>query len=126
MAWGFASSMRGDVEAELETGTTPRHPHHRVTEALRGKFLAVGGRRERDAGVGMKVVDVASRHQSVHRGVDRRRRTAAPVHAEIERRDHLVFALGTGVHADERAQAVDAQHRESALLQGAEVARRIP
>ncbi len=60
--------------------------------------------------------------EPVHRGVDRRCRAALAVAAEVERGDHLVFALVARVHVDERAEPVEAQHREAGLGQRAEVA----
>ena len=51
--------------------------------------------------------------EAVHRGVDRRRRAAFAVEAEVERGDHLVLALLAGVDVDEGAQAVEAQDRET-------------
>ena len=42
-------------------GPPPRHPGHPVAEALPGQRLAVGGGGERDAGVGVQVVDVRRR-----------------------------------------------------------------
>ena len=72
----------------------------------------------------MQVVDVRGIHEAVHRGVDRRRRAALAVQAVVERGDHLVLAVDAGVDAGERAQAVQTQHREPGLLEGAEVAAR--
>ena len=88
---------RGDVEAELEAGPAPRHPDHLVAEALLGQRLAVGSGRERDAGVRVQVVDVGGLDEPVHRGVDRRGRSARAVQAVVERGDHLVLALDAGV-----------------------------
>ena len=114
----------GDVESQLETGTTPRHPHHRVTKALGRQLLALGGGRERDTGVRMQVIHVGAREQTVHGGIDRWCGPASSVHTEVEGRDHLVLALGTGVDPHQGPQPVDAQHRQSSLLQRAEVAAR--
>ena len=83
----------GDVEAELEARTPPGHPDDLVAEDLLGQRLAVGGGRDRDAGVGVQVVDVGGVDQAVHRGVDRGCRAALAVQAVVERRDHLVLAL---------------------------------
>ena len=74
----------------------------------------------------MQVVDVRGVDEAVHRGVDRRRRAALAVQAVVERGDHLVLALDARVDVDERAQPVEAQHREAGLGQGAEVAARSP
>ena len=112
----------GDVEAELEAGPAPRHPDDLVAEDGRGELLAVGGGRDRDAGVGVQVVDVRGVDEAVHRGVDRRRGAALAVQAVVERRDHLVLALEAGVDVDQGAHPVEAEHGEAGLLQGAEVA----
>src|SRR5690606_13826464 len=60
----------GDVEAELEAGPPPRHPHHPVAEDPPGQLGAVGGGGDRDAGVGVQVVHVGGVDQGVHGGVD--------------------------------------------------------
>ena len=72
---------RGDVQAELEAGPPPRHPHHPVAEALGGQLFTTGGGRQGNAGVGVQVVDVRLIHQPVHGGVDGRRGAALPVRA---------------------------------------------
>ncbi len=113
---------RRDVQTQLEAGTTPRHPHHLVAEDLRRQFLAVGGGGDRDPGIGVQVVDVRGIHESVHRGVDRGGSPALAVQAVVERGDHLVLPLDARVDVDERAHAVQPQHREPLLGQGAQVA----
>jgi len=113
---------RGDVQAELEPGPPPRHPQDAVPEAFPGQLLPVGGGGERDAGVGVQVIDVRRVHQAVHGGVDRRRGAALAERAEIERRDHLVLALDAGIDAGQGAQPVQPQHRQARLRQRAEVA----
>ena len=113
---------RGDVEAELEARTTPGHPDDLVAEDLLGQRLAVGGRRDRDAGVGVQVVDVRGVDQAVHRGVDRRGGAALAVQAVVERRDHLVLALDPGVDLGQRAHPVQPQHGQAGLGQRAQVA----
>ena len=60
--------------------------------------------------------------EPVHGGVDRRRRAALAVQAEVERGDHLVLALHARVDVDERAQPVEPQHGQPGLGQRAEVA----
>ena len=119
---GSLALDRGDVEAELEPGPPPRDPRDPVAEALARQRLAVGGRGERDAGVGVEVVDVGGVDQPVHRGVDRRRRAAAAEQAVVERGDHLVLLLDAGVHVDERSEPVEAEHGEPGLGQRPEVA----
>ena len=112
----------GDVEAELEARTAPRHPHDLVAEDLLGQLLAVGRGRDRDAGVRVQVVDVRRVDEAVHGGVDRRRGTALAVQAVVEGRDHLVLAVHAGVDVDERAHPVEPQHGEAGSRQRAEVA----
>ena len=112
----------GDVQAELEAGAAPRHPHHLLAEALLGQRLAVGRGGQGDAGVGVEVVDVGGVHQTVHGGVDGGGRAALAVQAVVERGDHLVLALHAGVDVLQRAQAVQAEHGETGLGQGAQVA----
>ena len=66
----------------------------------------------------------AASSEPVHRGVDRRRRAALAVQAEVERGDHLVLARLARVDVDERAEAVEAQDREAGLRERAEVTAR--
>ena len=113
---------RGDVEAELEAGSAPRHPHDLLAEDLLGQRLAVGGGGDRDAGVGVQVVDVRGVDEAVHRGVDRRRGPALAEQAVVERRDHLVLAVHARVDVDQRAHPVEAEHGQAGLGEGAEVA----
>ena len=112
---------RGDVEAELEPRTTPRHPHHPVAEDLGGQSLAIGGGRDGDAGVGVQVVDVGGVDQGVHRGVDAGGGATLAEQAVVEGGHHLVLAFDAGVDADEGPHPVEAQHREAGLSEGAEV-----
>ena len=73
---------------------------------------------------GMEVVDMGRVDQPVHRGVDRRRGTAASEQAVVERRDHLVLALDAGVDVDERSQPIEPEDRQAGLGQRAEIAAR--
>ena len=115
-------AMNGhDVETELESRAPPRHPDDPVTEALLGQGLAIGGRRQGDAGVRVEVVHVGRLDQPVHGGVDRRRRTATSVEAVVERVDHLVLPLDARIDIDESPQPVEAQDRETLRGQRAEV-----
>nr|BFE78323.1 hypothetical protein GCM10020093_009240 [Planobispora longispora] len=86
----------GDVQAELEAGAPPGHPHDPLAEDLLGERGAVGGGGDGDAGVGVEVVDVRGLHQAVHGGVDAGRGAAPAVQAVVERGDHLVLALHPG------------------------------
>ena len=121
MAWMVVLEA-GDVDAQLEAGPPPRHPHDPVAEALLGQGLAVGRRGHRDPGIGMQVVHVGRFHEPVHGGVDRGRRAAPPVQAEVEGPHHLVLAVDAGIDVDEGAQPIEAQHGEAVRGQGAEVA----
>ena len=110
-----------DVEAELEARTAPRHPDDLLAEDLLGQRLAVGGGRDRDAGVGVQVVDVGGVDQAVHGRVDRRRRAALAVQAVVEGCDHVVLALDAWIDVDQGAHPVEPQHGEALGLQRAEV-----
>ena len=112
----------GDVQAQLEAGPAPGHPHDAVAEDRLGQGLAVRRRRDRDAGVGVEVVDVGGIDQAVHRRVDGGGCAPGAEQAVVEGRDHLVLTLHTGVDVDEGTHPVQAQHGQAGLLQGAEVA----
>ena len=58
------------LEPRLESGTPPRHPCDPTAEDALGERLAVGRGRDRDARVGMQVVDVGMLDEPVHGGVD--------------------------------------------------------
>ena len=115
---------RGDVQAELEARAPPGHPGDPAAEALGGQLLTVGRGRERDARVGVQVIDVRGLDQAVHGGVDGRRGAALAERAEVERGDHLILALHPRVDASQGAQRVEPQHGEARRLQRAEVAAR--
>jgi hypothetical protein len=119
---GIRSLHGGDVQAKLEAGPPPRHPHDPVAEYLLGERLAIGGGGQGDAGVRVQVVDVGGVHEAVHGGVDGRGGAAAAVQAVVERGDHLVLALDARIDVDQRAQPVQPQHGEAGLGQRAEVA----
>ena len=124
IASGCSRLDRGDVEAELEARAPPGHPGDPAAEALAGQRLAVRRGRERDAGVGVQVVDVRRLDEAVHRGVDRRGGAALAERAEVERGDHLVLALDPRVDVAQGAQRVEPQHREARRGERAEVAAR--
>ena len=121
---GMGVVDRGDVEAELEAGTSPRHPQHPVAEDLLGELFAVGRRRDRDPAVGVEVIHVRRGDEAVHRGVDRRGGAPLAVAAEVERGDHLVFPFRPGIDVRQGAQAVEPQDRQAGLGERAEVAAR--
>ena len=68
------------------------------------------------------MVDVVGVDQSVHRGVDRRRRAAAAVQRVVEQADHLVLAVRAGVDVDQRAHPVQPKHGQALFGQRAEIA----
>jgi hypothetical protein len=100
--------QRGDLQAQLEAGSAPRHPRHLAAKALLGQGLTIDRRRQGDHGVGVQVIHVAGVHQRVHRGVDRRRRAAGPPAAVIERGHHLVLVVDAPIHALQGAHPLDA------------------
>ena len=116
-AWIAAMSRPSRKPGRRHGTQTTRSP----IDVLR-QLLAVGRGGNRDAAVGVQVVDVRRGDEAVHRGVDRRCRAAATVAAEVERGDHLVLARVARIDVDERAHAVHAQHREAGLRERAEVA----
>ena len=120
--FGMGALHLGDVDAELEAGSAPWDPHDAVAEALLGQRLPVCGGGEGDAGVGVEVVDVRRLDEGVHRRVDRRRSAPRTVPAEVERGDHLVLPVDSGVDVDEGAHPVEAQHGEPVRRERAEVA----
>ena len=118
---GMPALELGDVEAQLEPGTAPVDPRDAIAEAALGQRRPIGGRGQRDAQIGVEVVDVRGVDEAVHRRVDRRRGAAAAVEAEVERADHLVLALDPRIHLDERPQAIEPEDGQSRLGQRAEV-----
>ena len=124
IASGFAALIAAMSSPSWKPGR--RHGTHTTLspKVFCGELLAVLRRRERDAGVGVQVVDVRGVDEAVHRGVDRRRRAALAVQAVVERGDHLVLAVDARVDVDERAHPVEAQHGEARLGERAEVAAR--
>jgi hypothetical protein len=58
IACGFAAWIAAMSRPSWKPGPAPRHPHDAVAEALLGERLAVRGGRQRDAAVGVQVVDV--------------------------------------------------------------------
>jgi hypothetical protein len=92
---------RSDVQTELEARPAPGHPHDSVPEDLLRQRLTVGGCGNGYARVRVQVVDVSGVDEAVHRGVDRRSRAAFAVQAVVERGDHLVLPLDSGVGVDQ-------------------------
>ena len=109
----------GDVQTELKPGATPRDPRDALSEALLGQSFAVGRGRERDAAVGVEVVDMRGLDEAVHRGVDARSGAAPSVQAVVERCDHLVLAFDARVDVGQSAQPVQPEHGKARLGQGA-------
>ncbi len=69
----------------------------------------------------MQVVDVRRVDETVHGGVDRRRRAALAVQRVVEGCDHLVLAVDAGVDLRKRTQAIEPQHCEARLGERSEV-----
>ena len=116
IACGLASLIAAMSRPSWKPGRRHGTQTTLLAEDLLGQRLAVGGGRDRDAGVGVQVVDVGGVDEAVHGGVDRRRRAALAVQAVVERRDHLVLAVDAGVDVDQRAQPVEPQHGEAASV----------
>ena len=114
----------GSVEPELEAWPSPWNPDDAVSEDVLGELLAVSGRGDGDAGVGVEVIDVDGVDEPVRSGIDRWGRAAAAEQAVVEGVDHLVLAVETWIDVDERLQAIEAQHRQPRLGQRAEITAR--
>ena len=121
---GVVATDLGHVQSELETRAPPLDPDHPVAEALACPSLPVDGRRQGDARIRVKVIDVVGVDQPMHRGVDRRCGAAATMEAVVEGRDHLVLAVDPGVHVDKGAQPVQPQDGQARLRERAQVATR--
>ena len=113
MACGFCGFDGGDVQAQLEAGPAPRHPHHLLPENLAGQLLTVGGGGDRDPGIGMQMIHMRRIDQTMHRRVNARGGAALAVQAEIERRDHLILPLHPRIDLDQRPHPVQPQHRQT-------------
>ncbi len=112
---------RGNVQAELEAGAPPRHPHHPIPERLTGQFFPVDRGRQRDPRIRVQMIHMRRVHQTMHRRVNRRGGAALAVQAVIERRDHLILPVHAGIHVNQGPQPVQPQDSEVLLRQGAKV-----
>ena len=122
MACGFSALIAAMSRPSWKPGRRHGTQATRSPKHSSVSFSPVRGGRQRDPGVGVQVVDVRGVDETVHRGVDRRRRAALAVQAEVERGDHLVLALHARVDVHQRAQPVQPQHRQVLLGQRAQVA----
>ena len=111
---GRAVHEVAQTEPQVEAGPLPVEPAESAREGLCDPLPPVRGRRERDQRVGVKVVDVRGREESVQRRVDRGDGAAGPEPRVVEQRDHLVLVFQAAVDALHRAQAVEVDEREPA------------
>ena len=122
----IASGCRRRISAMSRPSWNPgRRQSTQATRSPKQRSVSaspVGRGGERDARIGVEVVDVRGVDEAVHRRVDRRRGAAAAVEAVVERGDHLVLALDARIHVDERAQAIEPEDGQAGLGQRAEVA----
>ena len=100
----------------------PTAPPRRRT--LAAQDLAVCSRRDRDAGIGVEMIDVGGVDQPVHRGVDRLGPAPPLRTGRVERRDRsLVLALHAGVDVDQGPASCSSRRTaQPLLLQSAEIA----
>jgi hypothetical protein len=82
----------------------------------------VGGRRDRDAPVGMEMIDVGERQEAVQRRVDRRGDGVLAERAQRIELDDLVFQRRAAVAAAQVVQLAQVQRGEPRALDAAEVA----
>ena len=118
---GMPRRSRAQAESRVvATAPTPtRSPKHCASQRLTVRCSCEG-----DAGVGVQVIDVVRPDQTMHRSIDRRRSAPAPVQAEVEIRDHVVFVLNPAIDADHRPKPIQPEHRKTLLGQCAEIAPR--
>ena len=124
--------LAGDVlhgEAELEAGAHPLHVSHLAGEDLLGQGFAVLGSGDRDDRVGVHVVYVLTRQETVQRGVDRRRARVEIEGGVVVHTDHVVLGLrlealvgAGGIGSLQADELVLVERGEVLAIAGAEVA----
>src|SRR5262245_10517544 len=83
---------------------------------------AVGGCGQRDAPVGMQVIDVCEWQEAVQRSVDRRSDGILAERAERIQLHHLILERGPAVPAAQTAQLAEVQRGKSGALDAAQIA----
>ena len=92
----------GDPLRHVEARALIVEPDRLVAERLIGERRAIGGRRQRDDRVGMRVIDVRCVHERVQERLDGRARLVGLQGAAAEVVDH-----GRVVHRLSRAERLD-------------------
>ena len=100
-AGGLRIERFRDVAAEAKPGTTVRHGHERVAEAIANGLLASAGVGERQDRVGVRMQHCVRRKKGVQQRLDRRPRAARIEQTSRQVVDHLLvghvaFALSEG------------------------------
>ena len=80
--------QQSDAPRHVESWTLVVEPDDLVPERLLGELAAVGVRRQRDHGVGVRVVDVGGRDEGVEERLDRRARLIGPHCGRAQIVDH--------------------------------------
>ena len=112
---------------QLKAGALPGHPDQRVAELaieLVHLGFAVGRGGQRDAPVGMQMIDVRKGKKAVQRRIDRSGNGIVAEGAERIHGDHLVFGVRALVAALQRQQLLLVERGEAGALDAAQVAAR--
>ncbi|MNY03986.1 hypothetical protein D3C86_1366350 [compost metagenome] len=94
---GFYESLQ--VEAELKARTAPGKPANVIAEDLLRQLFRVFGGGNRDDRIGMHVVDMIIRYETVQRRIDGGRARIEVEGAMRQEADHAVLILDTLVNA---------------------------
>ena len=122
---GLSANGFAHHQAEFKAGALPGNPDERVVELaieLVHLGFAVGRGGERDAPVGMQMIDVREGKKAVQRRVDGGGDGVVAEGAQRIHRHHVVFGVDAFVAALEREQLVLVERGEAGALDAAEVA----
>ncbi len=127
VAAGVVGDGAAQHQAEFKAGALPGHPHQRVAECAVELFhlhFAVCRGSQRDAPVGMKVIDVREGKKAVQRRVDGGGDGVVAKGAQRVHRHHVVFGVHPLVAAFERQKLLLVEGGKSGALDAAQVAAR--
>ncbi|MNS67178.1 hypothetical protein D3C72_1004230 [compost metagenome] len=117
---GFYESLQ--VEAELKARTAPGKPANVIAEDLLRQLFRVFGGGNRDDRIGMHVVDMIIRYETVQRRIDGGRARIEVEGAMRQEADHAILVLHTLVNALQRFQLIEIKRRKTVELDGADIA----
>ena len=111
-----------EIETELETRATPGQPADIVTENLLRQLFRILRSGNGDDCIGMHMVDMIVRHETVQRRIDGSRARIKVEGAMRQETDHAVFIRNALVNALQRFQLVEIKRRKTIELDGADIA----